>query len=503
MRIWLTILILLMPWVAGASTWFAATNGTSGGSGAIGSPWSLSKALSFTSGNTILPGDTVYLRDGTYWISNTITSYLAGTSNAPVVVRSYPGEWAKLAVQDTNTVALSLNADGSNTWYWGFEVCNVSPDRANRQAGIMAFASGSKFINLVIHDVGVGIYADGAASPAEWSGCLCFFNGCTNSPNLYHGIYCHSMVPGNTIRDNICFDNTGYGIHCYAALPFTPFLDGLRIFGNIGFCGGIVTGARVANFLTGGDSGVAVRDLIFRDNYGFQPSGVSAANYEMGYQSHPQGDCIVYNNYFAGGGASVDVWTNIVHTNNTYLNFSTYFSYNPNYSISGGAYTWDRNVFYNGFSYRTNGGPGTLTIPQWQSVFGFDAHSAFNSKNPTTPAVFIRTNAYDSSRAMVAIYNWGLSPTVSVDLSGILTVGNSFKVINAQNYFSTPVVSGDYAGGTVAIPMNGLSVATPVGLSPPPTTSPQFGAFVVIGGQTATKKIASVTSFSVQNLYSP
>ena len=73
------------------------------------------------------------------------------------------------------------------------------------------------------------------------------------------------------------------------------------------------------------------------------------------------------------------------------------------------------------------------------------------------------------------MFNWGLAPSVNVDVSGILAVGAPYEVRNAQDYFGPPVMSGVYAGGTIALPMSGLSVATPIGgaVMPPPT-GPEF-----------------------------
>src|SRR5262249_53680326 len=43
-----------------------------------------------------------------------------------------------------------------------------------------------------------------------------------------------------------------------------------------------------------------------------------------------------------------------------------------------------------------------------------------------------------------------------------------------------PVLSGTYDGNPLVLPMTGLSVATPVGLSAPPPSGPEFNAFVLM-----------------------
>jgi hypothetical protein len=68
---------------------------------------------------------------------------------------------------------------------------------------------------------------------------------------------------------------------------------------------------------------------------------------------------------------------------------------------------------------------------------------------------------------------------VPVDFSSFLNVGETYVVRNAWNYFGTPVTSGVYAGGTVSITASGLTISTPVGLTTPAETGPEFNVFVV------------------------
>jgi hypothetical protein len=103
-----------------------------------------------------------------------------------------------------------------------------------------------------------------------------------------------------------------------------------------------------------------------------------------------------------------------------------------------------------------------------------------NGTPPTGTLVFIQPNIYEPGRANITIYNWDLASTVSVDLSGVLSVGATYQIQNAQDFFAAPVLSGTYDGNPVSIPMTGLSVATPVGWTAPPPSGPQFNAFVLL-----------------------
>jgi hypothetical protein len=80
---------------------YASPIGTSGGSGAIGSPWDLQTALNKTA--QVVTGKILCLRDGTY--SGKFTSALTGGT-----VTSAPGEWAKLEGFQTTTLTSGITA---------------------------------------------------------------------------------------------------------------------------------------------------------------------------------------------------------------------------------------------------------------------------------------------------------------------------------------------------------------------------------------------------------
>ncbi len=96
----------------------------------IESPWSLKKA--FSPPTAVKPGDTIWLRGGTYTGSN--LSHLKGLPNKPIIVRQYPGEHVIFDNVGTgNNPALDVR--GLYTWYWGFEVINSGTDRGSRRGG--------------------------------------------------------------------------------------------------------------------------------------------------------------------------------------------------------------------------------------------------------------------------------------------------------------------------------------------------------------------------------
>jgi hypothetical protein len=82
-------------------------------------------------------------------------------------------------------------------------------------------------------------------------------------------------------------------------------------------------------------------------------------------------------------------------------------------------------------------------------------------------------------RANIAVYNWDHSSTVNLDFSTFLNNGDPYVVRNAWNFFGTPLASGTYNGSTVNVPAQGLTIATPVGVTAPSETGPEFNVYIV------------------------
>ena len=65
-------------------------------------------------------------------------------------------------------------------------------------------------------------------------------------------------------------------------------------------------------------------------------------------------------------------------------------------------------------------------------------------------------------------------------MSAALSPGQAFEVRNAADFFGAPVLQETYAGGTITLPMTGLTVAAPIGGTAPPPTGPKFNAFILL-----------------------
>lgn len=99
----------------------------------------------------------------------------------------------------------------------------------------------------------------------------------------------------------------------------------------------------------------------------------------------------------------------------------------------------------------------------------------------TPDAVYLFGNVYDINRAQLAIINkQALADNVAVDVSSLFNDGDTITARNVQDYWGDTqslVVS----GGNITVNMQAVNrtVATPQGWTPPASTFPTFGCFVL------------------------
>ncbi|MEI8314325.1 MAG: right-handed parallel beta-helix repeat-containing protein, partial [Verrucomicrobiota bacterium] len=397
-------------------------------------------------------------------------SKLTGTSTAPIIVRQYPGERATL--DSTGLQGSTISLTGSYTWYWGFEVASSSTARTSTQTGPWPTdvncnpsiatpnaGTGNKFINLVVHDNPLGFGLWSANTDLETYGCLVYYNG-WNAPDRGHGhgIYAQNLTGYKKILDNIIFYNTDHGMQAYgsAAAGVNNFtVDGNIFYENSRLFTAYTSGR---NLLIGGDA-VAQNPLV-RNNCIYRAVAGSAggtSDFYLGYTSGASG-AVMQNNYI--------VCTALFASNLTGM-------------------TMDSNYLCG-----TVSGLNTATYP----------NNTFTTTRPTTGTkVVVRPNTYEPGRANIAIYNWSLANTVTVDLTGAgLNAGDTYELHNTMNYFGD-VITGTYAGGTITVPMTGRTVAAPSGLPAPASPFPQFGAFVLLKTGSGTPPNTAPTITSIAN----
>lgn len=453
------------PALSTAADYYVSPGGSSGGSGSISSPWTLQAACAPAS--AIKPGDTVWLRGGTYGSggSSTVNCSLAGTSSQPVYIRQYPGERA--------TINGGLGIYGNYAWYWGFEITNNNWTRSTNECG--SFPSiktsdgvyftqgvvGVKLINLVIHDVANGVADQQEASGTEDYGNILYNNGWASSCDRGHGHALYMQNAASTVKmvqENIGFNSFDIGMQAYGGVPISH----LHFIGNVMFNNGVPGGHRVDNFLVSGGS-TPKQDILFQDNVAYNPLDATPA--EAGYNQFIDGsnlDLTMINNYWIGatptGYVTLQIagWQNTTATGNTFVG--------PLSLTNLGFTNWSGNSYYNS-----------------KPPSGVDTGSPVYNNNPTGLKVMVRPNKYEKGRAHIIVLNWNKASSVTVDLSGSgLASGTAYDIFDVQNFWGSPVYSGTYNGSPVVLPMTQTAVSQGVNFSAPPHTSAEFGAFVVM-----------------------
>ena len=461
----LTLLRAASAETAGNS-FYVSPAGQPGGDGSIGNPWDLQTALNGPA--AVHPGDTIWLRGGTY--RGTFASNLNGTSSSPILVRQYAGERATLDGGNSNHVNI-LTVSGSYTWYWGFEIMSSDPTRVSAQTGsnptdvgrggAVAIAqtsttgAGLKFINLIVHDAAGGFGLWEQAIGAEVYGCVIYYNGWTAPDRGHgHGIYLQNLDGNGYMRvaDNIVFSNFSHGIQVFGSAAAS--LDNVSIQGNTFFDSGMPSDYQ-RNVLVGGGS-IALNPRIV-DNVLYYP-GTAGQNLNVGYDPY-------------GVGAA-----NPIITGNYVVNGDNQFSpLNTNVTMTG-------NSFY------------STVYGSISSLFPANTYSP--NARPTASGGFLRANQYESGRANFTVLNWGNATSVGVDLSSVLPSGTAYEIRNAQNFFGGAIVRGTYLGGAVTIPLSASAPAPVVGYSTPPSTGPQFAAFVILSVTSGTAPAPTSTPFA-------
>ena len=437
--------------------YYVGPHGNAAGNGSRSRPWDLATALKAP----IQPGDTIWVRGGTY--RGTFRSTIAGKAGAPVVVRSYPGERA--IIDGAGATGQTFTVTGDYTFLWGLEFTNSNPTRTTAALGelrpdvVVNHASHTKYINLIIHDGGVGIYNEPASLDVEIVGCIIYNNGWQGPDRGHgHGLYLKSLVGPLVARDNVIFNQYGYGIHAYTNSK-TGKLMNITLEGNVVFDNGTLASRRSlsSNILLGG-ADYAAGDVVRNNVTYYAPSLTGAgANVMIGFRELKNGDVIVENNFFVGGDPVLDFgfWSAARVSQNTLI------------SASAGSRIAKHDPAAVGQIWRDNA----------------------ERSAPPASAVFVRSNLYEPGRAHVVVFNGGDARFADVDVSGVLEAGDRYEVRNVQDLFGAVVVSGTVSAGgggggggkSIRIPLGGVKPPIPVGLatSPAPRTGTAFDVFLL------------------------
>ena len=487
-----------------ANSWYASPSGLSTNAGSSAAPWDLATALAGGSASQVQPGDTVYLRAGTYGTgAETITASVAGSSGSPVLVKPFPGEHAILDLTQLNITGSNVRyINDSLTMPGAFEIkrSTAAPDGTDlirTQDG----GDGLKLIHLVVHDSGgVGISPQSETADHEIYGCVVYNNG--HSALLFsqtgaygHGIYPHGTTTvGQTrkVLNNILFNQIGYGIHAFSD---TGNLKSFDIENNISFMNGLGLGydmlvggqtqllnplvknnvclrndgnlTATIGYLAEGDAGVAATGGTVTGNY--MSGKVDLGNWDSGTLNFSSNTCV---------GSGVETLEILFAGAATFSGFT----------FGSNAYAAVANAFGE-FALEINGGGASptatdySTIADWRTATGLDSTSTFTQAGDLGTQIFLFPSSYVSGRGHLGIHNPSSASTVSVDISSVVASGHSYAIWDVYDLWGSAILTGTYVGGTVAVPMTGTGKTPPAvvgGGFTPTNVHPVIGAYVVL-----------------------
>ncbi|MEZ5365645.1 MAG: hypothetical protein R2748_25775 [Bryobacterales bacterium] len=128
-------------------------------------------------GNLVHAGDVVWVHGGDY---EGLRQRSTRRQGAPVVVRGYPGERAKLIGCSGGT---ALTIRGDYTWFWGLEVtsCQAGRYSADNQqdfgVGVQILGHDTRLVNNFVHDTAQGVSHFSGPKRVEIYGNLITYNG--------------------------------------------------------------------------------------------------------------------------------------------------------------------------------------------------------------------------------------------------------------------------------------------------------------------------------------
>ncbi|MES3030873.1 MAG: LamG-like jellyroll fold domain-containing protein [Patescibacteria group bacterium] len=474
---------------SGCNEYFVATDGTAGGDGSIDDPWDLQTAFDGGDGD-IDPGDVVWLRGGTYSPGSATTSAwnlsVSGTLLKPVQFRSYTGEWAR--------IDKAWNFTGQYHYFRDFEMFDSikgqhrNPGYPNgpwahwREATRVPFDA--ELVNLVIHDI------SGAGCGSMTRGTLYWYTGlnaldhpCYPTRDKFIGNILawnvsdalNLLVGDSVIKSNIIF-GSGQTLRAKGGRDFLMSGNGsdLTISGNYFYN---YFANRDDDTGSGAITVAGIDDFIFTDN-------IVAAPVPLKFTGYP--------NYSF-------IQRNTIHmTSHHYVYPVIHRMIEPItgiWSLDNNYYSSGPGQFVRFEEDHDDGINPSYTFSQWKLAKGYDANSTSVDSAYPPDSVNVVINHDEPKRAHVAVYNWTQASSVTADISNVLSPGDTYSVYSVQDFLAGPVASGVVSGSTISIPMTGLTVAPILygadwidnpypnpQLVEPAITSPEFAAFIIIGG---------------------
>ncbi|HEY7159991.1 MAG TPA: hypothetical protein VH815_01975, partial [Acidobacteriota bacterium] len=427
-----------------------------------------------TAMNSAQPGDLYWLTPGTYTGQKTFTR--DGTASNPIVWRGQSGA----------IIAGGIELTAAHNWAWGLEVSD--PNGNGNKDGITLYGTGTHAINNIVHDIkgrcGLGAWATGSGQVIYGNIIYKQIPVSNNPHNIYtqndYATFGWKYFVQNMILDSWDATQSTYNFHAYAQ---GSFYSGYHVEKNI---------FRRGKFLIGGTNLPADNEVV-KENYYYDSPVLFGWNVpaQVKFTNNYLGLGWLDVKFFWGAGEvvypipdqSVVTGNTIIKPTGQHVQFRT-AAYMPQWCVgcpmirSGD--TFDNNTYSSPFFatfWANNNDDGVVDWNTWKTDTQ-NAGKAFDTNSSVVTSyadkVVVLPNEYEAQRGELAIYNWSLSSTKSVDLSSILPNGTDFVVLNPRN-MGTPVYQGTY-NGPVNIPTSGKEflplLVVGNGTAPPPPPPP-------------------------------
>ena len=389
---WFVLLLLLCVQVSLASQWYVSSDGKATNPGTKDAPWDIASALDGS--QKVAAGDTVYLLEGTYRRrpQELFEIRLVGSEENPIQIR--PLSVGRVGIDG----GLSVQNPSAYVWVRDLEIFVSEP--------------------LPEKPVSPGSSPEDLKRP--WGGV-----------NMHGGKDCKYI--------NFIIHNCNQGISCWKD-AINAEIYGCIIYDN-GWQG--TDRGHGHCIYTQNDQGVKVISNC-----------IMSCRFDGTYTMHAYGseqafvnnflvdDNIFYNKgpFLIGGGRpshNIRVFRNYLYNVGMRIGYDA--PYNENCEVRD-------NIIVN----------GQLNIVSYkQAIQERNLVVKEGEQRPKGVKAILLPNRFDRNRANLAIFNWEKSEKIQVSVKPFLQNGDSFCLVNPEDFFGKPVLQGVCRGDTIELPMKG------------------------------------------------